>query len=469
MTGTATTAPALSERQRLAAFGAVACATVVAATDAIAISVALPAIAADFGAAAAATTWVVAAPQIVIVTMLLLFATVADSRGHRRVFIASLGLVLLATPLCILAGSLQELVLARILQSFGVAGIMAINFALLRRIFPPANLGRAAGMVATVVAIAFTLGPALAGLLLAVGSWRLVFVALMPLVAIALLAGWRWLPPDTPASAPVNPLSLVASMVLPAGLLVALGALAHGWPAAWGLAGLGLAAVGAGLLVAAQRVPGRKVFPVDLLAIPAFGLSILASVCIFTAQFLSFIVLPFHLSLTLGFDAVTTGLVLCAWPAAVACVAPFTGRLSDRVSAGPLELSGLTLFAVGLTLLAFLPDDAGPLEVAARMALCGAGFAGFQSPNNRVMMLSVPPERGGAGGGTMASARQFGMAAGTTLAALVLSMAGAGPDGLGAEASTVPGLRLPMTVAVCLILAGMAALILRRRAMARGW
>ena len=81
MTGHATSAPALSERQRLAAFGAVACATVVAATDAIAISVALLAIAADFGANAAATTWLVAAPQVVIVTMLPLFATVADIRA----------------------------------------------------------------------------------------------------------------------------------------------------------------------------------------------------------------------------------------------------------------------------------------------------------------------------------------------------------------------------------------------------
>jgi DHA2 family multidrug resistance protein-like MFS transporter len=55
------------------------------------------------------------------------------------------------------------------------------------------------------------------------------------------------------------------------------------------------------------------------------------------------------------------------------------------------------------------------------MALCGAGFGFFQSPNNRIIITSAPRIRSGAASGMLGTARLLGQATGAALVALVLS------------------------------------------------
>lgn len=97
--------------------------------------------------------------------------------------------------------------------------------------------------------------------------------------------------------------------------------------------------------------------PVDLLRIPVFRLSILTSICSFSAATLAFVSLPFALQGAMGWDATATGLLITPFPVAIACTAPITGRLADRVCAGMLGGIGLAVFAVGL-LLALLDPPA---------------------------------------------------------------------------------------------------------------
>ena len=92
--------------------------------------------------------------------------------------------------------------------------------------------------------------------------------------------------------------------------------------------------------------------PVDLLRIPLFALSVATSICSFVAQSMALVSLPFLFEHTLGRSQVETGLLLTPWPLAVAVIAPFTGRLSDRYPAGLLGGCGLAVMAVGLALLA---------------------------------------------------------------------------------------------------------------------
>ena len=86
------------------------------------------------------------------------------------------------------------LTVARIVQGFGAAGIMSVNMALVRYIYPRDLLGRGIGINAMVVAVSAAVGPTIAAGILAVGTWPYLFAVNIPIGIAALMLGWRYLP-----------------------------------------------------------------------------------------------------------------------------------------------------------------------------------------------------------------------------------------------------------------------------------
>jgi DHA2 family multidrug resistance protein-like MFS transporter len=87
-----------------------------------------------------------------------------------------------------------------------------------------------------------------------------------------------------------------------------------------------------------------------------------------------------------------------------------------------LGLFGLLIFAGGLISLALLPADAGPWDIAWRMALAGGGFGLYQPPNNRAMITTAPRERSGGAAGMQGMARLFGQTVGAALVAIFFGL-----------------------------------------------
>jgi DHA2 family multidrug resistance protein-like MFS transporter len=187
---------------------------------------------------------------------------------------------------------------------------------------------------------------------------------------------------------------------------------------------LAVTAVCGALLLRRQAGHPAPMLPVDLLRRPMFALSIATALAAFAAQGLAFVALPFFVESVLRRDPIATGYLMTPWPIVVALAAPIAGRLSDRHPPGLLGGIGLALLSAGLVALALLPADAGVVDIGWRMALCGAGFGGFQSPNLRALMSAAPPERSGGASGMVAMARLTGQAVGAALVALCLVLAG---------------------------------------------
>jgi DHA2 family multidrug resistance protein-like MFS transporter len=108
----------------------------------------------------------------------------------------------------------------------------------------------------------------------------------------------------------------------------------------------------------------------------------------------------------------------------VALCAPIAGRLSDRHPPGLLGGVGLAFLSVGLVGLALLPAAPHTADIVLRMALCGAGFGFFQSPNLKALMSSAPPERSGGASGVIGMARLLGQTTGAALVALCFGLVG---------------------------------------------
>ena len=412
-----------AERRRWAV-AAIFTALAMASLDTAIANIALPAIAADLGVSPAEVVWVVNVYQIALVATLLPLGALGEIVGHQRIYLGGLLLFTLASLGCALAWSLPSLLTARALQGLGASGIMSVNSALIRFVYPSRLLGRGFGHNALVVATAFTLGPTIASGILAMGHWPWLFAVNIPFGVIAMAIGLKTLP-HTPRAVHAFdfPGALLASSCL--GLFIlGIGSAAH--KASPGLVAIELAAaiLLGSLLMRRHADHPAPMLPIDLFRRPVFALSAATSVCSFAVQGLAFVSLPFYFEDILQRTQVETGLFMTPWPLVVAIMAPIGGRLSDRHSAGILGGLGLVLLGIGMVLLATLPASPGIANIVWRMVICGFGFGFFQTPNIKALMSSAPPHRSGGASGIVATARLTGQTIGAALAALCFALAG---------------------------------------------
>jgi DHA2 family multidrug resistance protein-like MFS transporter len=414
----------LTAGQRSWAAAAIFTALAMASLDTAIANIALPAIAADLHVGPADVIWVVNVYQIALVATLLPLAALGEVVGHQRIYLGGLLLFTLASLACANAWSLPSLLAARVLQGLGASGVMSVNTALVRFVYPGRLQGRGFGYNALVVATAFTLGPTIASGILAIGPWSWLFAINIPFGLVAMLIGLKTLP-RTPRAAHTFdvPGALLATSCL--GLFVlGIGSAAHHARPELVLIELASAVLFGWVLMRRQADHPAPVLPIDLFRRPLFALSTATAICSFAVQGLAFVSLPFYFEDILGRSQVETGFFMTPWPLVVAIMAPIAGRLSDRYPAGILGGFGLALLGLGMALLAMLPTSPDVIDIVWRMAICGCGFGFFQAPNMKALMSSAPADRSGSASGIVATARLTGQTSGAALAALCFGLAG---------------------------------------------
>lgn len=443
--------------RRLWAMLTVGLAIVVSVLDSSIANVALPTIAGDMTASPATAIWIVNAYQLAVVMTLLPLAALGEIYQYRRIYGIGLAVFTIASLACALSHTIVELTLARVLQGLGAAGIMSVNAALVRFIYPRAQLGRAIGINAVTVSIAAAVGPTAASLVLSVASWPWLFAINLPIGLVALL-GVGQLPATPRAKHRFDVVGAMLSAATFALLVTTIDGVAHLEGIA-PIAAQAAAAIAFGAaLVWRETHRAWPLLPVDLMRQRLFSLSIATSVCSFVAQMMAYVALPFFLNVRFGRSAVEIGLLMTPWPLMTAVIAPIAGRLADRHSAGILGGIGLAIFGVGIGLLAILPDHPSTLDIIWRIAVCGCGFGLFQSPNNRAIINAAPRERTGAASGMLGTARLFGQTIGAALVAVLFGLSA----GTAAPLAVASGIALVAAAVSCVRLVEPRPPVLRR-------
>lgn len=427
----------LPPRQRFWAMLTIAIAVGMTVIDGTVANVALPTVARDVGASPAASIWIINAYQLAVVISLLPLSSLGDTVGYRKVYRTGFVVFTIASLCCALSHSLFTLALSRFVQGLGASGIVSVNLALVRSIFPSRMLGRGVGINAMAVAVSATLGPTIAAGILSFAPWPWLFAVNVPVGILAMGISARTLPETIGTGKRFDLKSALLCALTFGPLLFSIDAFGNS-KFVWIAAVEFVAAILFGIvLVRRQLSQTAPLFAVDLLQRPVFALSIATSICSFTAQMLAFVSLPFYLQSALGRTAVQSGLLMSPWPFGTMIAAPIAGYLADRRSAGVLGGLGLGGFTLGLVSLAFMPAHATNISIVWRMALCGAGFGFFQAPNNREIISAAPKERSGAASGMLGTARLTGQTLGAALVALIFNLC-AGPDNA-----------IPLMVAAC--------------------
>ncbi len=399
--------------------------------DSSVTNVALPTIAKDLASNPADTVWVVTAYQIAIVMSLLPAAALGERYGYRQIYSGGLLLFIAMSLACALAPNLTFLAAARFVQGLGAAGMMGVNGALIRYVWPKAMLGRGIGYNAMVIACTAAAGPGLAGLILAYARWPWLFMINIPLGLVALLLSVRFAPRPATETDRFDVVEAVLNAGMFATLFLAASTISHegGWESGAALGALG--AVLAVTVVRRARLSKRPLLPLDLMRLAPLRYAYGASIAAFAAQMSLLVSLPFLLEHGRALQAAQVGMIVLPMPITLGLVSPWAGRFADAGWAGWMSAVGLMLLAGMLGLIALVIATGAALWVVAlAMAISGAGFGLFQAPNNNVMLRTGPLDRAGAAGGMLAQCRLIGQTVGALIASTVLLLSG--PLSLGA-------------------------------------
>lgn len=400
----------------------VALVLIMSVMDSTMANVALPTIAADIGIEPSLAVWIVNAYLMTILVTLLPLSALGDIIGYSRVYIGGMVVFGIASVATALSDSMYTLLMARILMGIGASGVMSVNMAVVRFIFPVSIIGRGIGLNALIIAVSAAVGPTVASIILSIAEWPWLFAVNAPISIFAVAVGVYSLPPNIPVHKPFDYVSAILNAITFGLLITLIGTFGQNASPLLVGAELIVMLVSGYVLYQRQVSASSPLVPFDLLRIPIFALSIGTSTCSFIAQTLALISLPFFFQTNLGFTAVQTGFLMTPWPLATGVMAPIAGRLADRYPAGLLGSLGLGAFSAGLIGLAVLAPGASTIDIAWRMALAGAGFGLYQSPNNRTMILSAPTDRSGGAAGMQGMARLVGQTIGAAITAVLFGI-----------------------------------------------
>ncbi|KPW99212.1 EmrB/QacA family drug resistance transporter [Pseudomonas syringae pv. cerasicola] len=167
-------------------------AVLLSALDQTIVAVSMPAISAQFRDIDL-LAWVISAYMVSLTVAVPIYGKLGDLYGRRKLMLFGLGLFTLASLFCGMAQSMEQLVLARVLQGIGAGGMVSVSQAIIADIVPPRERGRYQGYFSSMYAVASVAGPVLGGLMTEYLSWRWVFLINLPLGAAALIVAYRTL------------------------------------------------------------------------------------------------------------------------------------------------------------------------------------------------------------------------------------------------------------------------------------
>ncbi|WP_245638381.1 MFS transporter [Croceicoccus bisphenolivorans] len=421
--------PGVPTPRRWLAIAAISFGNALLVVDGAIANVALPTLSRELGVTASVATNVIVIYQLVLVMGLLPMSSLGTRIGLRRVYQAGQVLFCLSSAACFFVETMPQLLVLRAVQGLGAAMGLSVSVALLRAIYPSKTLGAGLGFNSVVITSSLAIAPTIGGFILAHYAWQWIFVMAAPLAVLSLIVG-RALPTGGRRDGSGDIVGSVWIALTMAMLIGGVQLASHSIMAV----GIGVVACGVISLVMLVRRERRRsdpVVPVDLIATPVIGLSMLAALAAFLGTGMIIVSLPFRLEQAMGFTPDQVGLLLMPIPLTLMIVNPVSGWLSDRVAATKLGVSGLIVSIIGLTLLGTMPADAGAFAVSWRLVIYAAGFGFFISPNSRLIVGNVPIDRTASIGGTMQTVRMFGQAGAASIVGVLLAL-GLGEGGFPA-------------------------------------
>ena len=418
---------------------AVECGNFVVYMDGFIVTLALPAMARQFGVGIHEIKWVLVAYLASLTVTLLLAGRLADRWGRKPVTVAGVALLTLGAALCALAATLPVLVACRVLQGLGGALVLANVMAEITAIFPREERRRAMAVNASVLAMGQVTGLVFGGFLIDRLGWRSIFLVILAIGGLGLLLDLAVLRNrhTTGPSAPMDRWGGVLSVLVvgaPFLLIEGLSRLTGPVTLAVLLGGLILL----GLFVVVERRSAWPLLDLRLLRSRAFTCGSIAAAFYFIVATFGYFLMPLYAQVVLGLSPFSAGLLIVPLSVALTVSSQLVGQMAGRFSARIVSTAGLICTSIGVLGMSLLGPKASYPSMVGMLILAGVGGGLFHPPNNSSVLGAVPPQDLGGANGFFTTARNFGQAIGAALAAAILGQ-GLGPSGAAEVLAWAPG------------------------------
>jgi MFS family permease len=405
--------------------------SIIAPLNSTMIAVALPDIRSDFGVSHSAVTWLVSAYLISMAVAQPLGGRLGDQLGRSRVFKAGLLAFLGFSFACAAAPSFWALIAMRSAQALVGAAVIPNGVAMVRETVEPRKLGQANGLTGSAIGLSAAAGPVLGAALLGFGSWRLLFVVNIPLVAAALLCLYLLHYHDRP-SASRSVIDWLGAGLL-AGFLVALTRLLGAVRGELTQAELGLTLVAlfafAGLFLRRQSSSPIPLAEWRLFRNRSYFGSTTYILLGNLVMYTTLLAVPFFIKEVQHKPVGTAGFLIGTLSILMSLLAPVSGLLSDARGRRWPAMAGAACQAVAVIMLLIgIGTHVSSLYLAACLAILGTGSGLGTGAANTASVEAAPRHLAGSAAGTMSMMRYFGSIVGAAALGGILSTGAAAPS-----------------------------------------
>jgi EmrB/QacA subfamily drug resistance transporter len=415
--------------------------------DATIVAVANPSIMDSLQADYGAVIWVTSAYLLAYAVPLLLAGRLGDRFGPKNLYLGGLALFTVASLWCGLAGSIEMLIAARVVQGIGAALLTPQTLSTITRLFPADRRGVAMSIWGATAGVATLVGPLAGGVLVDGLGWHWIFIVNVPIGVVGLALAY-WFVPDLPTTQK-DGFDLLGVFLSGVGMFLIVFALQEGqsrdWaPGIWATVAAGLAFM-AGFVYWQSVTTGSPLIPLKIFRDNDFSMSNVGIVVIGFAVTAMILPVMFYAQAVCGLSPTRAALLTAPMAIASGVLAPVVGRLVDRVHPRPIVGFGFSALAIALTWLSFEMTTTTPIwRLVLPLTLMGIGMAFIWSPLAATATRHLPHTLAGAGSGVYNTTRQVGSVLGSAgIAAFMTSRISAlMPDG-GARPSEASITALP--------------------------
>lgn len=391
------------------------------------LSLALPIIRDDFGISADLTAWIMTAFSLPFLIIMPIYGRLSDDLGKRRLLLWGISIFAFGSLLTLLSLNFGMLIIGRIIQGTGIAGLIPISLAFITEYFPVTERGRAMGIWSTVGPISGVLGPVLAGIIIARFGWRSAFIPSLSFSLLSLLIIYHTIP----IAVKTIDLTFLRSFDWTGvGLLALTLMLLFFWLSSRPITGLPPLQDWR-LLLPALLFLGLFIWHEQRHLNPFIDLAILrnkgvtsASICaslrmIGLSGGIGFL-MPLYLADVVGLDPAVSGLLLLANPAAMIVTVRYGGRLSDQLGSRSIVLTGFAAYTIVFVLLGLFSAHASRWLIVSLLFLFGSGGGLMLASLHRAALNDVPDPQLGAASGLYSMIRFIGSAFGAAFGGILL-------------------------------------------------
>lgn len=366
-----------------------------ASLDQTIVSTALPTIVADLGGLDH-LSWVVTAYVLTSTVVAPLYGKLGDLYGRRNMVMISVGLFLIGSVLCGVAGSMTFLIVSRAIQGLGGGGLFVLALSVVGDVIAPQDRGKVQGVFAAVFSVSSVIGPLAGGWFVQYVNWHWIFFINIPVGLIAAVIFAASFKPRGVRSKHKIDWAGAATLTLGLGtltLVTSLGGRSLSWASPEAIAMIAVAVVALAVFVWIESRAAEPILPLFLFKLNVFWVTCVIGFIAGVAMFGAITFVPLYLQIAKATTPTQSGLLLIPMTVGILLASTFAGRHMGKTGRYLiLPKLGLGLLFIGMMLLSRLQVDTSFVVFSLSLGAMGLGMGCIFPVVTTAVQNAVPRE-----------------------------------------------------------------------------